>query len=252
MTQSTSLPLPAPDSSLSLPPIHLRIHPISHPGAIHFLQVFGPQCSETLESHCRVIIAALYPTTSPLSDPSFPTIHSITIYIRPMDGVAYTTSSMVDPHAKEIHFSADYIEQCSPLEISGVLIHELVHVWQRNGRDSAPGGFIEGVADYVRWKSGLGAEHWRKEKPQKDQSWDAGYERTGWFLEWIEDKTKGGKGWVKRVNVRLAKEPWGDWVWKYAGVLDVDSLWKRYIASFDEKEQEEGSGPPPAKPTHTV
>ena len=250
MTQA-SLPLPTPNPALPLPPIHLRIHPISHPGAIHFLQLFGPQAAETLESHCRVIIAALYPTTSPLSDPSFPTIHSITIFIRPMDGVAYTQSSMIDSDAKEIHFSADYIKNSSPTEISGVLIHELVHVWQRNGKDSAPGGFIEGVADYVRLKSGLGAAHWHKSKPEKDQKWDAGYERTAWFLEWVEDETKGGKGWVKRVNVRLAKEPWGDWVWKYAGVLDVDSLWKRYIASFD-GEQASGSGPAPAIPTHGV
>jgi hypothetical protein len=167
-----------------------------------------------------------------------------------MDGVAYTTGAMIDPDAKEIHFSADYVERCSFSEMSGVLIHELVHVWQRNGQDSAPSGFIEGVADFIRLKSGLGAEHWHKSRPEKDQRWDAGYERTAWFFEWIEDNWKGGKGWVKRVNMKLAKERWGDWVWKDAGALDVDELWKGYVASFGPEMQAEGQGPPPAQPTH--
>lgn len=240
-------PVPPPDPSIPLPPIHLRIHPIGEEGAIHFLQTFGPKSAEILASHCRYIIAALYPSTS---DPSFPTIHTITLYIRPVDGVAYTTENMIDPKAKEIHFNTNYIKQCTFHEISGVLIHELVHVWQRDGEGSTPGGFIEGLADYVRLKSGLGAAHWHKSKPQTNQTWDAGYERTGWFLEWVEDHAKDGKGWVKRVNTRLGKEKWGDWVWKEAGAEGVEELWKGYLKSFEQKETKEGSGPPPAAPTH--
>lgn len=167
-------PLPPADPDVELPPIHLRIHPVTEPGAIHFLQSFGPHSGEVLAAHCRTIIAALYPLIEPLSDPSFPKVHSITIYIRPMDGVAYTASGMIDEHAKEIHCSTQYFARSSFEEISGVLIHELVHVWQRDGLGSAPGGFIEGLADYVRWKAGLGAAHWKKSRPEEDQHWDAG------------------------------------------------------------------------------
>ncbi|KDQ07294.1 hypothetical protein BOTBODRAFT_38911 [Botryobasidium botryosum FD-172 SS1] len=245
-------PLPTPDPDLPLPPIHLRVHPLTHKGAVHFLRVFGPQSANIIASHCRTIIAALYPTTSPRNDPSFPKIQSITIYVRPMDRIAYTTDGMIDPEAKETHLSANYIERCDFTEISGVLIHELVHVWQRNGLGSAPGGFIEGVADFVRLKSHLGARHWHKSKPGKDQKWDAGYERTAWFFEWIEDHWKGGKGWVKRVNMRLEKERWGEWVWEYAGAKNVDELWKGYLASFGSEEQAGRIGPAPAQPTHSI
>lgn len=176
-------PLPPPDPELDLPLIHLRFHPLTEPGAIHFLETFGPKCGEILPAHCRTIIAALYndastksksPNSNSTSEGAFPTIHSITIFVRRMDGVAYTTSGMIDPAAKEIHCSAAYFGQSAFSEISGVLIHELVHVWQRDGLGSAPGGFIEGLADYVRLKAGLGAKHWRRSRPGQDQSWDAG------------------------------------------------------------------------------
>jgi len=242
-------PLPNPHPELELPSIHLRIHPLDHPGATHFLEQFGAQCFKTLASHCRVIIGTLYPSPS---HPSFPTIHSITLFIRPMGGVAYTTEGLVDPKTREIHFAAGYIERSSQEEISGVLIHELVHVWQRNGDGSAPGGFIEGLADYIRLKVGLGAKHWKKSKPEEDQKWDAGYERTAWFLEWVEERsnTGKGKGWLQRVNVRLAREKWGDWVWEEAGAKNVDELWRGYISSFGSEELTFGEGPPPAVPTH--
>lgn len=79
------------------------------------------------------------------------------------------------------------------------------------------------------------------------------YERTGWFLEWVEDHKPKAKGWLKRVNTRLANEKWGDWVWNEAGAQNVEDLWKAYVKSFDgEESTKPGDGPPPAKPTHAV
>lgn len=80
------------------------------------------------------------------------------------------------------------------------------------------------------------------------------YERTGWFLEWVEDHSKKGREWLKRVNIRLAKEEWGDWVWHEAGAEGVEELWKGYIRSFDPSDETmpPGDGPPPALPTHSV
>ncbi|KAF8312941.1 BSP-domain-containing protein [Clavulina sp. PMI_390] len=194
-------------------------------------------------------------TGDTLPPPGFPTIHTITVFIREMDGVAYTSSSPSNPDAKEIHCSAAYFGQSNFREISGVLIHELVHVWQRDGQGSAPGGWIEGVADWVRLKAGLGAGHWRKSRPGKEQTWDAGYERTAYFLEWAEARTTAAKGFIRRVNARLAYERWGDWVWEEAGA-PVDELWAGYVRSFDADgsagAEEGGSGPAPAMPTHAV
>jgi hypothetical protein len=38
--------------------------------------------------------------------------------------------------------------------VTGVLYHEVTHVWQWNGQGRANGGLIEGIADYVRLKAG--------------------------------------------------------------------------------------------------
>ena len=45
---------------------------------------------------------------------------------------------------------------------------------------TCPGGLIEGIADWVRLRAGLGAKHWKQEA---DGKWDAGYQHTGYFLE---------------------------------------------------------------------
>ena len=59
------------------------------------------------------------------------------MFIRPMDGVAYTTGNWMDGECKEIHFNSNYIRNLSKErvrdEIRGVLVHEMVHVWQNNG-----------------------------------------------------------------------------------------------------------------------
>lgn len=64
-----------------------------------------------------------------------------------MPGVAYTTGT--GEGLKEVHFSLDYIAQSKNRarnEILGVLVHEVVHCYQHDGRGSCPGGLIEGVA----------------------------------------------------------------------------------------------------------
>lgn len=231
---------PIPPDAEEFPPIHLRVHPLTHRGSSYFLSTFT-DAGNTLLALCTDIMEILYPTRK-----NAPDIHSITIYIRPMEGVAYTTGNMIDPLAKEIHFSADYILDKSFEELSGVLIHELVHVWQRNGKGTAPGGFVEGLADYVRLTAGLGAAHWKKAKPGENQKWDAGYERTAWFLEYVEGLNAG---WLERVNRRLKDEEWGNWVWQEVGANGVDELWKAYVATYDGKPRDD-SGPPPAVPTH--
>lgn len=43
------------------------------------------------------------------------------------------------------------------------MVHEMVHCWQRNAHGTAPGGLIEGIADWVRLKAGLVPPHWKRE-----------------------------------------------------------------------------------------
>ena len=73
-------------------------------------------------------------------------MQTLLLVIRPMEGVAYTTGSET---AKEIHFACQHIANCADRcadEIRGVLVHEVVHCFQYNAKDTCPSGLIEGIA----------------------------------------------------------------------------------------------------------
>lgn len=148
-----------------------------------------------------------------------------------MDGVAYTTGSDLDDDHKEIHLSLDYIKNVQPStqerigsEIRGVLVHEMVHAWQWNGQGKAPGGLIEGIADYVRLKAGLSPPHWKKEVPS---SWDAGYQHTAYFLEWLDEYVSMGS--VRRMNATLKDEEYDEAsFWRPLFGRNVDDLFEEY------------------------
>lgn len=116
-----------------LPAIHLRIHPITHEGAETFTRN-APDIGAVLKEAVHSCWKLLYNNEAHLLPRD---IRSITIYVRPMGGVAYTTGNWMDGQNKEIHFNADYIRDQSKErardEIRGVLVHEMVHVWQNDG-----------------------------------------------------------------------------------------------------------------------
>jgi len=91
----------------------------------------------------------------------------VTLVLRALEGVAYTTGIDLDSDHKEIHFSLEYIQGIANRtpervadEIQGVLVHEMVHAWQWNALGTAPVGLTEGIADFVRLKAGLSPPHW--------------------------------------------------------------------------------------------
>jgi hypothetical protein len=128
-----------------------------------------------------------------------------------MDGVAYTTGSDLDNDHKEIHFSTRYIASISPdrqgTEITGVLVHELVHCFQYNGQGRAPSGLIEGIADWVRLRSRLSPPHWKR---QAGERWDAGYQTTAYFLDYLE--VRFGRGTVLGRAVEDLWSEYADWL----------------------------------------
>lgn len=145
-----------------------------------------------------------------------------------MGGVAYTTGSDIDDDHKEIHFSLNYIKDIATerqqQEIQGVLVHEMVHCWQWNGLGTSPSGLIEGIADFVRLKAELAPPHWKKEAGGE---WDAGYQHTGYFLEWIEEVF--GEGSVRNINASLQN---GKYVevefWQQLFKKNIAELWAEY------------------------
>jgi predicted SprT family Zn-dependent metalloprotease len=153
-----------------------------------------------------------------------------------MDGVAYTTGRDLDDDHKEIHLNTSYIshvpESRQKEEIMGVIVHEMVHCWQHSGFGSAPTGLTEGVADWVRLKAGYAPPHWKR---HGDCDWDSGYEKTGYFLEWLEKEH--GKDVVRRINEGLREEKYdGEKLWRGCCGESVEELWKGYKKSLEDCE----------------
>ena len=156
-----------------------------------------------------------------------------------MSGVAYTTGSSLDDDHKEIHFSLDYISRISDApptrqkdEIQGVLVHEMVHCWQWNALGTAPSGLIEGIADFVRLQAGLSPPHWKREC---GGDWDAGYQHTGYFLEWVEKNR--GTGSVRKINDGLREKKYDEhefWTGMFGS--KVEELWDEYSKTFGDEE----------------
>ncbi|KAA8573918.1 hypothetical protein EYC84_005463 [Monilinia fructicola] len=209
-----------------LPKLRLEIRDLNHASSQTFLTAVV--ATDALQTAVQSVLALLYesphcPTTT------IPTTRSVTLILRSMEGVAYTTGSELDNDHKEIHFSLDYIQNAigsgrKKNEIMGVLTHEMVHCYQYDAFSTCPGGLIEGIADWVRLNADLSPPHWKKEAGGK---WDAGYQHTGYFLEYLERRF--GKGTVRRLNEKLRIERYEEKrFWTELCGRPVKQLWKDY------------------------
>ncbi|BGP24049.1 PBSP domain protein [Rhodotorula toruloides] len=237
-----------------IPKLHLRCYDVGHPGASVF---FGtpPSVDQKLQTAVSTVLSRLYPS----SDEPPPPIRSVTLYLEVFDGVAYTCGSKLDEEHEEVHLSLSYLADVKKNshdntdrlanEVMGVLVHELVHAFQYNGKGTVPGGVIEGIADWLRGEAGLAPPHWR-ERPSEDDRWDAGYERTGYFLGWISRYTRNPL-LVPQLNRALQYSTWGDAaaLQKLLGGESPEEMWEKYKKSFKGKEEDEDEPPQPV-PTH--
>ncbi|QDS70851.1 hypothetical protein FKW77_005453 [Venturia effusa] len=226
------------------PLLRLEIRDLSAKGSLAFLSL--PQCGSILHNAVDAVLAWLYTSSSKI-----PPTRSITLILRDMPGVAYTTGSDIDSDHKEIHFSTSYIEgqmhkDGFEKEVLGVITHEMVHCWQWNAQGSCPGGLIEGIADFVRLRAGFVPGHWKKEVGGE---WDAGYQHTGYFLDYLERKF--GDGTVVKINETLRDRVYKERVfWEECCGCGVEELWKEYEKHLkkhlkkdkDKDKEEDGQG----------
>lgn len=252
---------PTSITNSSFPKVKLRLElrDLSHKSTDLFLKNFDS--AKDFADLVQIVEKQLY--THPSHDDAstrlpmpkhtrIPGTRSVTLILRDMDGVAYTTGADIDNDHKEIHLSLSYLNHVasqkpgySPrTEILGVVCHELVHCFQWNARGTCNGGLIEGIADWVRLNAGFIPPHWKKEA---GKSWDTGYQNTGYFLDWIE-KTRG-TGSVYIINQALCHKKYdNDTFWKDLFDQSVDSLWKEYVESLKKpKDESESFGDPNLK-----
>lgn len=218
---SSAIESSAESKHVKTPRLLLEVRDLSSAGAQDFLRAI--RSGSIVEEYVRVVLNLLYAPGC-----SVPPTRSVTLVVRSMPGVAYTTGKDIDEDHKEIHLSTDYISHVRSdrrhLEILGVLTHELVHCFQWNADGTAPDGLTEGIADWVRLNCGLAPPHWHRDA---DGEWDAGYEHTGYFLDYLEERF--GYGTVRKINQSLKKGKYVERTfWSGLFHCSVKKLWDDY------------------------
>ncbi|KAI8990579.1 plant basic secretory protein [Trametes punicea] len=205
-----------PEPEWPIPQFHFHIQDLAHPGVKLFLDHVRPDVA--LRDAVITVCNWLYtPQTVPTN------VKCISLVLRPMPGVAHTFGSTTH---KEIHFSLDHIRNSQSRardEILGVLTHEMVHCYQYNGLGKCPGGLIEGIADWVRLNAGLSPPHWKREA---GDTWDAGYQTTAYFLDWIESRY--GNGTVRELNESMKEREYDEHIFKEMTGRKISKLWQLY------------------------
>ncbi|KXX79776.1 hypothetical protein MMYC01_204385 [Madurella mycetomatis] len=213
--------------SFPKPKLRLEIRDLNHSGAAKFLGAVN--AGSVLSTAVENVLRLLYRSSSDRHT-TVPPTRSVTLVLRSMGGVAYTTRTELDNDHKEIHFSLDYINSIKPpsrltAEITGVLTHELVHCYQWDAKGSCPGGLIEGIADWVRLNCGLSPPHWKRET---EGAWDRGYQHTAYFLQYLE--LRFGEGTVRRLNDKLrSREYNAESFWPELLGKPVEQLYDDYV-----------------------
>ncbi|KAK3379986.1 peptidase of plants and bacteria-domain-containing protein [Lasiosphaeria ovina] len=215
------------DDDFAQPRLRLKVPDLEHSGAAKFL---GAVNASTLVTESIAKVQRLLYRSPSETHTTVPPTRSVTLVLREMDGVAYTTGSSLDSDHKEIHFSLSYIDSIKPAErltdeITGVVVHELVHCYQWDAKGTCPGGLIEGIADWVRLNCDLSPPHWKRET---SGDWDGGYQHTAYFLQYLEGRY--GEGTVRKINEKLrlheyeAKPFWTELLGRPVG-----QLWEDYV-----------------------
>jgi hypothetical protein len=128
----------------------------------------------------------------------------------------------------KIVFSSKYMTS-HPTDID-IVTHETMHIVQSyGGRSGMPGWLTEGIADYVRFASGVdnAGGGWSLPKFSEKHSYKNSYRITARFLAWLEDS--GHKGIVKKLDQAGRDKTYENGaIWANLTGKTIDALWADY------------------------
>jgi hypothetical protein len=84
--------------------------------------------------------------------------------------------------------------------------------------------------DYVRLRAGLPPPHWKRSAGDK---WDAGYDTTAYFFDWIEEEC--GEGTVRSLNKAMKDRKYVESIFEEVTGRGVEKLWKIYCSHLEER-----------------
>ncbi|XP_073120291.1 uncharacterized protein [Henckelia pumila] len=132
-----------------------------------------------------------------------------------------------------INFSAWGINNFPPgqgkarYHFTAIMYHEMTHVFQWSGQQTAPGGLTEGMADYVMVKSHI-YEKSTYPKPGAGSRWDEGYGITEHFLEYCDSLREG---FTPALNKKMRYAYSDNYFVELLG-KPVNQLWLDYKAKY--------------------
>jgi hypothetical protein len=146
--------------------------------------------------------------------------HAITITVDPAySGVAATSAAATV-------VSASYIDGNS--QDYDIITHEMMHVVQDYTRGNTPGYWVEGLADYSRYRYGINnaAAGWSLPAYSSSQNYTDAYRVTARFLVWLENHVNASIPTDLDVALRSGSYTDGFWVTETGST--VDQLWTQY------------------------
>lgn len=213
-----------------------EINFVNHADATKGWEIYNriiPNPGEYINAAILEVLKTLYWS----EEDSIPDVRKINYDFKDIDGISAKGGN---PPEITIFYSSRWVEKSETgggddkvlFETRGVLLHELTHGFQLEPQgvgSYADGGefwiFIEGMADAVRiHNNGFPSDN---RKP--GGSWKDGYQRTGYFLDWLTTKDPD---FLRKFNKSAIEVvPWGfDKAIKH--VLgqhhSVDALWDEY------------------------
>ncbi|XP_059652952.1 uncharacterized protein LOC132300042 [Cornus florida] len=194
------------------------------PGGIIFTNEIGLDYTRQTLPSATAFIWNLFQQTTEADRKS---VQRVSLFIDELDP-PYAGAAAI-AYNNKINVSAVYIQGFSgdrKREFTGIVYHEMTHIWQWNGNGNANGGLIEGIADFVRLKADLAPAHWRQ--AGEGDKWDEGYDVTARFLDYCEGLRSG---FVAELNKKLRNSYDVGFFVELLGKT-VDQLWSDYKAMY--------------------